>query len=937
MRHLKKILALAVLAWMAAACAEESAPDASPQEQRAYTSDKLSLKLKPRIVDRIDNRKKWLTPPTGSDELDDFLRGAGASRICRIFPYAGKDEDKQQREELNCWYTVIIDQSLSATTRGALTRTLDEIASYVEPVAVPRLEETKYILVDEPQAASTRSRFDDPLYTDQWNFRNTGAVGAYTDALDNQTTSSIAGADINIEPAWSLSTGDPDVIVAIVDGGIDTAHPDLKESLWTNPGEIPGNGIDDDNNGYVDDCHGYNFVDDNGTILPTEHGSHVAGVIAARNNNGTGVCGIAGGNGAPGTGARLMSCQIFRKNPDYNPRDPRSREDIGTGDLNQTAAAIVYGANNGALISQNSWGFDLDVRSTPRVIKEAIDYFEKYAGGSKTRRPLMKGGVVVFAASNDATAQPTYPAAEDNVISVAAWNPDFQPSWYTNYGETVDIAAPGGSYPDRGKYPSEGGLPTSAVLSTVSTDADGRGRYGYMQGTSMACPHISGIAALIVSKYGNASFTSEDLRRRILAGVKRMDYNDYVTDRYFDGMGLGYADALAALTDDANAAAPSAPEFVKEEGSSGYGDVTVAWKSGNKGSDGSLQSYMLYSSLTPITASNFHQASVHRINASYAEAGKIFRRTYSSGKSNTTYYFAVQAVARNGKTSPATILEGGISTLNNEPPKIEADMAGNRLTLAGKDTRTVRFTVTDKENHQWTYSFSNAGALSIVRTQNVLTVRINADSFIPGIYQLRLTVTDEYGAKSTFNLTLEILADKAPSLKKGFGMLNVKKGREKSVALSDIIDDEQPSGIDCIVSSGGQASAYVKDGTLSVKGLEWGEGYVEISATDVHKQTGVFRIPVFVYEDEGIYALYPTVATAVVYVRLGEAVEGDVEMTVRNAAGKQALRKTFHTSSLNAVQRTYRLDVQKLSPGSYTLSVINRSKTYQSRFIKDKR
>ena len=128
-----------------------------------------------------------------------------------------------------------------------------------------------------------------------------------------------------------------------------------------------------------------------------------------------------------------MCCQIFRNNPNYNPSDKHSSETIGTGDRNREAAAIVYGANNGAIISQNSWGYDRIMKQTPQVIKDAIHYFNTYAGGNKTDKPLMQGGLVVFAAGNDATSAPSMPSAELSVVSVSSFNPDFSASWYTNY------------------------------------------------------------------------------------------------------------------------------------------------------------------------------------------------------------------------------------------------------------------------------------------------------------------------------------------------------------------------------------------------------------------------------------------------------------------------------------------------------------------------
>ena len=155
--------------------------------------------------------------------------------------------------------------------------------------------------------------------------------------LDSQPHYDVA----NLFGAWNHTTGSPDVVVQVLDTGIDTDHPDLQQNIWQNPGEICGNGVDDDGNGYVDDCNGYNHADDTGNDLLGGHwhGSHCGGTIAADTNNGIGVAGVAGGNGSPDSGARLMIS-------------------LGFGDSNTGgfAEALVYGADNGAQISSNSWG-----------------------------------------------------------------------------------------------------------------------------------------------------------------------------------------------------------------------------------------------------------------------------------------------------------------------------------------------------------------------------------------------------------------------------------------------------------------------------------------------------------------------------------------------------------------------------------------------------
>lgn len=188
-------------------------------------------------------------------------------------------------------------------------------------------------------------------------------------------------------------------------------------------------GVDDDGNGIVDDIHGANFITHTGHIRAEEHGTHVAGIVAATNNNGIGVNGVAGGNGTE-KGVRLMICQMMDV---YN-------------SIGDAAGAIKYAADNGAVICQNSWGYR-DSGKMPQVTKEAIDYFIRYAGMDENDEQTgpMAGGLVVFAAGNENTTV-SYPAMYEKVVSVASIAPDYKKAYYSNYGEWVSISAPGGDY-----------------------------------------------------------------------------------------------------------------------------------------------------------------------------------------------------------------------------------------------------------------------------------------------------------------------------------------------------------------------------------------------------------------------------------------------------------------------------------------------------------
>ena len=276
---------------------------------------------------------------------------------------------------------------------------------------------------------------------------------------------------INLSSAWANSTGSADIVVSVVDTGVDEFHPDLIQNLWANTGEVCGNNVDDDNNGYVDDCHGYNFALGTGLKLKTpsdSHGTHVAGTIAAKGNNGLGVAGVAGGGsgqnydgmqwagGNTSSGTKLMVCVVFGEKK--------------AGGFDE---AIVYAADNGALITNNSWGFTRPGISDPALL-DAIDYFIANGNGGGL---VDDGGFVLFAAGNYNSMGAYYPAFYESTIAVAAVDNQNEKATFSNYGTWVDISAPGVN-----------------IYSTFNTPI----AYGQLSGTSMATPHVSGVLALMV-------------------------------------------------------------------------------------------------------------------------------------------------------------------------------------------------------------------------------------------------------------------------------------------------------------------------------------------------------------------------------------------------------------------------------------------------------
>ncbi|MBD0405187.1 S8 family serine peptidase, partial [Flammeovirga sp. EKP202] len=402
---------------------------------------------------------------TGDEQLDRLNNKYGITKLSRVFPYSPKYEEKHQKYGLHLWYELVFSTN-EEPSEVAQQFSIFSDFEISKPVNKKVLSGGSYSVIENKEALfSIQNAFNDPMFSKQWHYHNTG-----------QNNGDV-GADISLLNAWQINAGDNSVIVAVTDAGIDTEHIDLSANIWVNENEIPNNGIDDDGNGYIDDIHGYNFAYDNGEIEKGQHGTHVGGTIGAVNNNTIGVSGVAGGDGS-GNGVKLMSCMAF----------------ANSGFSGGIAQSYVYAADNGAVISQNSWGHSQPTYFDQEIL-DAIDYFIAEAG-NYSNSP-MKGGLVIFAAGNDNDDDLYYPGYYEPILTVGATTNEDKKAYYSNYGDWVDIVAPGGETI---------GSSEKGVLSTLPND-----NYGYFQGTSMACPHVSGVAALVVSA-AKGTITNSELR-----------------------------------------------------------------------------------------------------------------------------------------------------------------------------------------------------------------------------------------------------------------------------------------------------------------------------------------------------------------------------------------------------------------------------------------
>ena len=905
---LKNLLFVFCLALLAG-CQKDPDTESTPTQDTNRTEGVIRMKLDRETAEALNvTRTRSGRVLTGNISFDELCNRYEVTGMERLFADNGCAE-RTRKAGLDLWYVIRFKGSaeqiaedfgeIAGVNHVEIPRKITKVGDVGRKSATPWRK-----LMALPKAVPANYPFNDPLFAEQWPLYNDGSV----------SEEAVAGADINVIPAWKKTAGRSDVIVAVLDEGVEYTHPDLAANMWSGIGK--------------NFCSGYN----EDITWGQGHGTHVAGTIAAVNNNDVGISGMAGGTGS-GDGVKIMTCQIF------HPTD--GRYDASS---NATADAIKYAADNGAVICQNSWGYAAGSMSLDqwinqdRAVKEAIDYFIQYAGMSpdgQTQTGPMAGGVVIFAAGNENSGQPGYPAAYEPCISVAAVSCTYEAAWYTNYGPTVDICAPGGG--DAADFSRPIHYNEGYNLSTLPTDLQNgmtfvytnfRGEvethtidyvsetlgYGYMQGTSMACPHVSGIAALAVAKYGGPGFTPDKLRTYLERGVHEVDsYNP----EYKGRLGAGLIDAYLAVSMDRGID----PDPVTDlRHSDTAGEVELTWTVPEDGDDGRADSFILMwrvGTLENPDPDNLPEGTfTATVPVRDKQAGETISYILTDIAERTRYVVAVIAVDPWGNRSPTSVISFG--TPANTPPTLvrEGDTA---VSIPYNETRTVAFLVSDPDSHGFTYELQDpSGAVTPRKDDERLYLDIRNYKRVPGSYTARITVSDSFGASDAASFDFTLQPNLPPVPNNAFAPVYLGSMQETAEFTSAAgFDDEIPETVTYALEYDTdalylQASA---GGGYRIMPLRYGRSEVTVTATDEEGLAARNSFAVLCRDDSREADLYPNPVESLLTIRMGRSVQGELGVTLYDAAGRTVLRRTVGIAPTEPAE----IDLSALGSGAYTI------------------
>lgn len=866
--RLKPAVACALLAVLIGGCSKSEAEEDVNTEEPAventfsiYEEGISAVRFSPEMAELVEEAAAGGKVITKSMALNELADEMGITSFRRVFGADPRYEKRLRAEGMDRWYYVEYSKSGPATKSADSFSAIDGV-EISEPVVKIKVNDT----------------FNDPQLSDMWGLGQS------------------SGIDINVSDVWrDYTTGDQKVIVAVIDAGVDLAHEDLASNCLA--GESGGS---------------KNMVTGGYKIDAMDHGTHVAGTIAAVNNNGIGVSGIAGGNAATGQkGVSIMSLQIFS-----------STSTGGTG----IPDAFRYAADNGAVIAQNSWGLDYDSNGNGVIdtdeyaaaksatisstYKAAIDYFIKYAGcdadGNQKQDSPMKGGVVLFSAGND-NIDAGLPASYEPVIAVSAIDKSGAKASYSNYGDWVDITAPG-----------------TSIMSTLPGN-----NYGTMSGTSMSCPHVSGVAALVVSYRGGYGFTNENLKDCLLNSANKSKVS-YKT--------IGpLVDALGAVT----YGVETAPEKIVTASAAVYkaNSIEVKWTVPKK-SDSEMPAYgaVIFAGTDREAVENISPSSPGKdvvslqVSTSDKNPGDEASAVVTGLEFSTAYYvklFPYNYGPVFGEGSSVMT----VTTGENSAPVISASEDVSDIVLRATGSIIMFVAVEEPDGHDFTVNFESASdADNWVSLQDRWQLKINAPDAPAGTYTARIIATDSYGKTAELPVKYTIMENAAPEALKEFEPVYiVGKGKTVEISMDGYFSDPDGDTITYDVESpaGSPVHAVVNEGVLYMTSTGTGTATITVIAKDAKGASASLPVKVLVRKEGVVATVYPNPVKTDLYISTGADV-APADVKVVSSTGRVFFDESIDCSAFEP----YAIDMSNAASGTYSVTITSEGTELKYNIVK---
>jgi len=888
------IIFIPLLFFFSACTEKDLLPDKSEMEREtqiiagvAYAKGLVCVKLSEELAANMEAAESNGMPQTKALSADHIVSQINMRSMKRTFPYAGRFEERTRKAGLHLWYDVAFDNQIPINEAQKNLSGVQgiEIIEYVPVIPVGSVLEytpsTRSIV-----AMAATMPFNDPNLHMQWNLHNDGTFAMiYNEAF-------IAGADMKIFDAWNITTGVPEVIVAVIDSGIELSHEDIQANMWINWAEFYGlPGFDDDNNGYIDDIYGYNFADSNGNINSNHyHGTGIAGIIAAVNNNGVGICGVAGGNGQVNSGIRLMSCQMEKNGAFY---------------LSSAAAGIKYAADNGAVISNCSF-----VGGGYAPLEAAINYFIEFAGVDENdiQNGPMRGGLVIGAAGNSGLEELLFPAAYEKVVAVSNMTYDYQKYSESTYGDWIDLTAPG----------------RRVWILTPSGMYNG---YALATGTSASAANVSGVAALVLSHFKRPGYTAQMLRTRLESTATDIDsYNP----EYKGKLGK-LVNAYAAMTQ--YTTPPNKVGAITN--SVRANNITLRWIVPSDPDDGKAFGFNLYMRKTSLNGIDVHHLPSDVVKKTYytgdLKVGEAFEVEMTKLDSDTSYYFAVDAFDSWGNYSPLST-QVIVKTLPNQPPVITA-LDNTNVVMKASEIVILRFSSSDPDGHKisWSLQPSTKGVSLVQQNEGSVQLILSGPNLEFGTHSVLLILKDELGASSSKTINYEVLKNHSPELVGRINDLYIGAlNKEVVLPLANYFRDPDDDALKYTIvnSAPNIVNVIENNGNLHIVSHAYGLVQIGITATDL---PGLFvsqQFNILVRDDNQLIDIYPNPVIDHLWLRSGEVKRYLV--TIFNAAGAKVFDSEMNISPFVPAK----IDMSSFGGGAYNVVVIDGKNEIKKQIIK---